>query len=163
MWHDDLIRIKKTCFLLWWSSMIIIYDHHMWCPYIMIIHDHHIWWSYMIITYDDHIWSSYMMIIFDHHIWSLKSPRLFFDNSSTLWHLRSPRQLLRNDWNLVGELVPHSRGNRLPQGSRGTASPTNPIRSLFLTVRTPRQAWLGNKSLTDEHHDLAEANTRNAH
>ena len=32
-----------------------------------------------------------------------------------------------------------------PQGCGGTAGPANPDRSLFLTVRTPRQAWLGKK------------------
>ena len=30
-----------------------------------------------------------------------------------------------------------------PQGCGGTAGPRDPDRSLFLTVRTPRQAWLG--------------------
>ena len=37
-----------------------------------------------------------------------------------------------------------SWGNRA-QGSGGTVSPGQPNRFLFVTVRTPRQAWLGNK------------------
>ena len=35
-----------------------------------------------------------------------------------------------------------------PQGCGGTAAPFHPDRSLFLTVRTPRQAWLGNNEGT---------------
>ena len=34
-----------------------------------------------------------------------------------------------------------------PQGYGGTAGPAEADRSLFLTVRTPRQAWLGKKEL----------------
>ena len=36
-----------------------------------------------------------------------------------------------------------------PQGCGGTAGPTNPDRSLFLTVRTPRQAWLGKNEIPE--------------
>ena len=46
-----------------------------------------------------------------------------------------------------GNLLPQRYwGNRLPS-TGGTAAPMNLDRSLFLTVRTPRLAWLGNDRL----------------
>ena len=45
----------------------------------------------------------------------------------------------------LGEPGPHMRGNRSP-GDGGTGRPRDAIRYLFLTVRTPRQAWLGNQN-----------------
>ena len=48
----------------------------------------------------------------------------------------------------LGEPAPRLRGNRSP-GDGGTGRSGNPIRSLFLTVRTPRQAWLGKNRCPD--------------
>ena len=51
-----------------------------------------------------------------------------------------------NPWGIYSKLDPfkglYMWGNRFP-GCGGTAWPCEAIRSLFLTVRTPRQAWLG--------------------
>ena len=57
----------------------------------------------------------------------------------------------------LGEPLHRMRGNRSP-GDGGTGRPADPIRSLFLTVRTPRQAWLGNDYVENKIYEIKKTN-----
>ena len=60
-----------------------------------------------------------------------------------LWGASRPPKQFFQTLLCLGNLGSRSWGNRCPH-SGGTAGPTEANRYLFLTVRTPRQAWFGN-------------------